>query len=494
MTSGTKHVVIAGGGITGLAAAYYTHKLSDQRGLKVRITLLEQSHRLGGRIRTLRRDGHVIEQGPDSFLARKQPIIDLTRELGLVDELVPTNPKAKKTYVLHQRQLHRIPPGLVLGVPTQWTPFLKTKLISSRGKLRAAMDVILPRGPLNRDESLGHFFERRLGKEVLERMADPILAGIYSGDMSQLSLLATFPQFREAERAHRSLILGMMHNQRKAREMKHKVANQATSESLPDSVKHSVFLSYRHGLSTLIEKLESYLSPHVQWQLGETLQSVSVLQENDQTEAGGIKLQVDDGTSQSDIHADALILALPAAAYGKLFPNWTAAQQFSQMGYISVANVVFAYEASKVNHPLDGSGFVISRAEKRFITACTWTSSKWGHTAPQGRVLIRCYVGRAGEEGWMDLDDKQIVANVKRELQELLGIDAEPDFVDINRHLNAMPQYGVGHLDRVKQFRETLAEQAPGVYVTGSAFGGVGIPDCIQQGKEAAEQMLSNLR
>lgn len=485
MNRGDRHVVIAGGGITGLAAAFYIHTFSKERGIPVRLTLVEQSERMGGRISTLRWNGHKIEQGPDSFLARKHHILDLTRELGLTDELVPTNPQAKKTYILHNRKLHPMPPGLVLGVPTKWAPFIRTGLLSPAGKLRAAMDLILPRGQQEGDESLGHFFQRRLGPQVLTRIAEPILAGIYSGDIHELSLLATFPQFRQMEKKHRSLMLGMMNSQKQNQQRS--ASKTLSSDQLPESIRHSVFLSYRNGLSTLVEKLQSELEPHVEWRLGERLQSISY---PNGEEGGSIKLHTSKGHDQLALDADAVILALPASAYHTLFPDSSEAQQFAEMRYVSVANVVFAYDAAKVNHPLNGSGFVISRAEQRFITACTWTSSKWGHTAPKGRVLIRCYVGRAGEEAWMNLDEESIIRGVKRELRELLGITEDPEYVNINRHVQAMPQYGVGHLDRVKALREMLAHKAPGVYATGSAFEGIGIPDCIRQGKEAAEQAL----
>ncbi|HZG75860.1 MAG TPA: protoporphyrinogen oxidase, partial [Paenibacillus sp.] len=203
------HVVVVGGGITGLTAAFYAMRLAKAEGLAPKVTLVEGSERLGGKIRTLRRDGFVIERGPDSFLARKRPIIDLSRELGIEEELVTLNPATKKTYILRGGKLHRIPPGLVLGVPTEWKPFATSGLISWSGKLRAALDWVLPAAEGDADESLGGFLRRRLGDQVVDFVAEPLLSGIYAGDADKLSLMATFPQFRAAERKYRSLMIGL---------------------------------------------------------------------------------------------------------------------------------------------------------------------------------------------------------------------------------------------------------------------------------------------
>lgn len=474
-----RHVVIAGGGITGLSAAYYVKKLCAEQAIPVRITLLERSERLGGKISTLRKDGHVIERGPDSFLSRKPAIIELSRDLGMEPELVATNPEAKRTFILHKGKLHRTPPGMVLGIPTQLTPFMKTELISPAGKARAAMDLILPRRKGSGDESIGSFIRRRLGSEVLDYMAEPILAGIYSGDTNILSIQATFPQFHETERKHRSLILGMMKGSGRA------PAAAPSGPPLPAPIKQSMFLSYRLGLGALIERLQESLSD-----IEITTNEEAVRIEASHTR-GRYTLHTSGGKS---LEADAVVLAVPAYTLGELLPSLSSAQVFARMPYISVANVVFGYARSAVTHPLDGSGFVIPRKEKRFITACTWTSSKWGHTAPRDRVLLRCYVGRSGEEDWVRLTDEQIIAKVKQEVRELSGIEAEPDFVEVTRHMRSMPQYEVGHLDRIKALRDEMSTRTPGVWATGSAFDGVGIPDCIRQGKEAATALLERLK
>jgi oxygen-dependent protoporphyrinogen oxidase len=274
--------------------------------------------------------------------------------------------------------------------------------------------------------------------------------------------------------------------QQPAQQSAQQPAQQSAAQAAPplaDHLRRSVFLSYRNGLSTLVEKLTDVLRDAV-LVAGEEIVGIAPAPD------GGWTLAAASGAAY---RADAAILAVPAFALGKLLPNLPAAQAFARMPYVSVANVVFGYPDEAVRFPPVGSGFVIPRGEGRFITACTWTSQKWGHTAPAGRALIRCYVGRAGDQGWTSLDDDAIIAGVKRELRELMGIRAEPDLVEITRLAQSMPQYEVGHLERMRALRAEMAAALPGVYATGAAFDGIGIPDCIRQGKEAAEYVLGRL-
>ncbi|MBP1995936.1 protoporphyrinogen oxidase [Paenibacillus eucommiae] len=463
-------IMVIGGGITGLSSAYYLQKRLKAEGVEAQLTLVEKGTSFGGKINTLERDGFVIERGPDSFLSRKRPIIDLSLELGLGPELTGTNPQAKKTYILRQGKLHRMPPGLVLGIPTEMTPFMRTGLISPLGKVRAAMDMLLPKGANTADESLGHFLERRLGKEVLERIAEPLLAGIYAGDTYALSVRATFPQFREMERKKRSLILGMMANRK---------ATQAEAADLPPIARNSVFLTYRKGLQTLVKALLLALQ-EVDMRTGESV--VSIERKNDQVE-----VLFDNGRREL---VDGVILTSPAYQVPALLSRFPAANELSKIRYVSVANVIMAFDRKDIPFPLDASGFVVPRSEGRTITACTWTSAKWLHTAPEGKVLLRCYVGRSGEEAWMGWDDETLLSKVRGDISELLGIHAEPLFHEITRMPNSMPQYPVGHLELVAEFRKKLDEEIPGLFVTGSGFHGVGLPDCIRQGNEAAQHMF----
>jgi oxygen-dependent protoporphyrinogen oxidase len=468
-----KTIAVAGGGITGLSTAYYLKKFLAERGISADIAVVEKSEAMGGKVRTLRRDGFVIERGPDSFLTRKLPIIELSLELGLEGELTPLNPAANKTYILKDGVLRRMPRGLNLGIPTEIRPFLESDLLSPKGKARVLFDFAMPNGSTGEDESLGSFIERRLGKELLENIAEPLLAGIYAGNTYRLSLQATFPQFQAAERKYGSLIRGMMEGR------KNPPPPSPLMQKLPEEVRKSVFLSYKQGLTTLIEGLEQSLSESGSGVRHIRDEAVSLSRNGD----GTYNIKLKQGGS---LHADAAILALPGYTIAELLSEVPEAGWLGEMEYVSVANVVLAYDRSKLNHPLDGTGFLIPRKEKRFITACTWTSSKWLHTAPEGKALIRCYVGRSEEQQWMELDDKEIIRRTRGELQALMGIDAEPMFVELTRLNRSMPQYPLGHLDKIARLREKLAAEWPGVYATGAAFEGVGLPDCIRQAKDTA--------
>jgi len=470
-------VTVVGGGITGLAAAYYLRKTADRTGLPLAIQVVEASAKFGGRIHTMERDGIVFEKGPDSFLARKLPMIDLIKDLGLEGELVGTNPNARKNYVLRRGKLHAMPPGLVLGIPSQIKPFMSTPLISPLGKLRAALDLALPRKKGDGDESLGDFLERRLGKEVLTRIAEPLLAGIYAGDTHHLSLAATFPQFAEMERKHRSLILGTMRT---------KSQSVPNLPGLPPAAGKSVFLTFRRGLQTVVKGLLTALEGQGVHLRPETpVQSVEKSAIDD-----GYEIVFADGERE---RSDAVIVALPNYHAGRLFEGLPAAEFLNRMEYVSVCNVVLAFKRADIDYPFDGSGYVIPRGEDTFITACTWTSVKWLHTAPEDKLVLRCYVGRSGDEGWRDMTEEQIVAGVRRDLNKIMGIDAEPLFAEVTKLHRSMPQYGVGHLEQVADFRSKMEQDMPGVLVTGAGFMGVGLPDCVRQGREAAEQTVDRL-
>lgn len=465
----TVKVVVVGGGVSGLSAAFYTDKLFREQGIHADITLLEKSDRLGGKIQTLRRDGFYIEKGADSFLARKMPIIHLARELGLEDELTATNPQAKKTYILSRGRLHRMPPGLVLGIPTEVTPFIRTGLISPLGKIRAALDLILPKRESKEDESLGAFLKRRLGREVLEHIAEPLLAGIYAGDTYSLSLKSTFPQFHAVEQKYRSLIIGMIEGKK----------SKSQDAELPGIARNSMFLTFKQGLGTLIERLVEVLSDtkiH-------TNTGVIAIHKRE----NGYRVRLDTG---EELDADLIVLALPTRGVGQLLHDVPEVKPLEQMPYVSVANVAMAFKQEDIPFNLDGTGFVIPRKEGRSITACTWTSSKWLHTAPEGKVLLRLYVGRSGEESLVDASDEVLLVKIRKDLQELMNITAEPLFYEITRLRNSMPQYPVGHLDNVNRLRDRLASSKPGMFLCGSGYHGVGVPDCVRQAKEAAQEML----
>ncbi|TFE31571.1 protoporphyrinogen oxidase [Cohnella luojiensis] len=498
-TGNIRRVAVLGGGITGLSAAFYLLKLAKQRGEVIEVTVLEGSNRLGGKINTLRRDGFVIERGPDSFLARKLPMIELARELGIEGELTGTNPKAKKTYIALDGKLHPMPEGLTLGIPSDPEKFMKTELVSEEGKLRALEDLNIPSGEDRGDEPVGEFLERRMGREMVERIFEPLLAGIHAGDLYRLGLQSTFPQFKQMVREHGSLIAGTREAQRAASEAIGKTeqasaaAMDASASLVPvhdsSELPSSVFMTFRNGLSTVIEALESSLiTEGAKISFDEQVEALELVPGESKSSRNAYRLRMDGDTT---FDADEVLITLPAYETAGLLAPHVDVSALTNVRYVSVANVVLAYDEAGFNQDLDGSGFLVPRGEHRHITASTWTSSKWLHTAPEGKRLIRCYVGRAGDEKGVELNDVILSAVVQRDLHDLTGLTATPEFVEITRLRHSMPQYPVGHLDAIAALRENLITQLPGVVVTGAAFGGVGLPDCVAQGKQAAETILA---
>lgn len=463
MVSHTKKIVIIGGGITGLTTAYYLQKQKD-----VEITIVEASHKLGGKIRTEYKDGFVIERGPDSFLERKTSASELAHDLGIEHQLVRN--EVGLAYVLVNDQLHPMPAGAVMGIPTQLQSFLKTNLFSVQGKLRAGFDLVLPRSHASGDQSLGLFFRRRLGDEVVENLVEPLLSGIYAGDIDQLSLMSTFPQFSKVEKEHRSLILGMKKTTQEAK----KTQLQAKTQGK--------FLTLNGGLQQFVDALE------------EQLEDVNIVKgirvvTLDQQASGAYELQLSNGQM---LEADQVVLTVPHFTLTNLLPEEiTAAEKFRHIPSTSVANVAMAFDEADINNELNGTGFVVSRNSNYTITACTWTHKKWPHTTPDGKVLLRCYVGRAGDETVVDLSDDEIEKIVLADLKETMGIEAKPQFTIITRLHQAMPQYLVGHQEKVSELKKQLKEHLPGVHIAGMSYDGIGLPDCIKQGMEVAKTILS---
>lgn len=482
MTGSSRKVVIIGGGLSGLSAAFYVRKYYREAGLQPDIVLIEKDKTLGGKIETLHRDGFVIEKGPDSFLARKTVMSDLAKELKLEQELVTTNPNAKKTYILQRGKLHPMPAGLVLGIPTEIKPFLKSGLVSFGGKMRAMMDFVLPPRRSTEDESLGSLIERRLGAEVLENMTEPLLAGIYAGDMRKISLQATFPQFGEVERQYGSLIRGMTTGRKPV--------------ETHTGTKKSAFLTLRKGLQSIVQGL---------------IQDLHDVEQRTGTGAAGIKDRKNSGAQISEggdsgaryeveldngevLLADDVYVTVQNFAAANLLRPHVDVSALDGVNYVSVANVVMAFAKKDIVTEYDGSGFLVPRKEGRNITACTWTSTKWLHTSPDDKVLLRCYVGRSGDEQNVQLPDDALTELVRKDLREIMGITAVPLFTEITRLEHSMPQYPVGHPANIAGLRSELAEKLPGVYAFGAGYDGIGMPDCIKQAKETAERAAAALK
>ncbi|CAM3970771.1 protoporphyrinogen oxidase [Alkalicoccus chagannorensis] len=457
-----KKTVVVGGGITGLSAAYFL----NQKGID--IELYEASGRLGGSIYTERKGGYVIERGPDSFLARKRSLYNLAAALGIADELETTKAGA---YILHRKKLHRIPAGAVMGIPTKWRPFLSTGLFTPAGKLRAAMDMVLPGSRQEEEESVGSFFRRRLGNEVVDHMIEPLLSGVYAGNIDHLSLEATFPQFREVEDHHRSLILGMK------KTMGEKAPEQDPILLGPEQKPAGMFLTFRRGLETLTEKLAEQL-PSERVHLHAKLISL-------EKEDGRYRLHFADGSSTT---ADHVLMTLRHHDAAPLFEDLPSFHEMQQVPSTSVATAAMTFRKSDLPE-MEGSGFLVPKKEGYTITACTWTHLKWPHTAPEGGALLRAYVGRPGEEAVVDESDEKIKEIVLKDLFSIMGVKAKPEHVFITRYRNAMPQYQIGHKQRLDELQAAMEETYPGVEILGASFRGIGMPDCVTQAEKAASRI-----
>jgi oxygen-dependent protoporphyrinogen oxidase len=469
-----RRIVVIGGGISGLAAA---HRLTELRPPS-HVTLIEASSRLGGTIRTDERDGFLLERGPDSFISEKPEAVALAKRLGLESRLIETNETYRRSFIVRNGRLRAVPEGFQLLAPSRIWPFLTTDIFSLAGKARMAADLILPRRSANglSDESLSSFVRRRLGREALERMAQPMVGGIYTANPETLSLRATLPRFLDMEREHRSLILAML---RKAR-------SQADAEKSGTSgARYSLFLSFDCGMEVLVQALE-----HALVQSSATTLAQVDIRKNTRVQSlswTGASWTIQTQTGET-LGADALCLAVPAYIAAQLLSNVDAelSTQLNQIKYASTATINFAYDRAAIQHPLDGFGFVVPFIERRSLIACTFSSVKFAGRAPENHVLLRAFVGGALQPEMFALDETDMLSSVERDLRELLGIKTRPLFAEVAKWQNSMPQYEVGHLDRVEQIDDELS-QIPALALAGNAYRGAGIPDCIRSGEKAAE-------
>jgi protoporphyrinogen/coproporphyrinogen III oxidase len=454
-----RRVVVIGGGISGLAAA---HRLSElDPGLDV--TLIEASDRLGGTLQTEEHDGFLLERGPDSFISEKPEAVALAKRLGLESRLIETNANHRRSFIVRDGRLRPVPEGFQLLAPSRIWPFLTTDIFSFAGKVRMAADLVLPRRTNGSDESMSSFVRRRLGREALERMAQPMVGGIYTADPETLSLRATLPRFLDMEQDHRSLILAMF---RKGR------AAKGTS-----GARYSLFLSFDKGMEVLVRALGK---------CNVRLNTRVVAIESER----GFKLKTD---RENPIFADAICLAVPAYVAAQLLSNVSPklGSQLNQIKYASTATINLAYRRDAVRHPLDGFGFVVPYVEKRSLIACTFSSVKFPGRAPDGHLLLRAFAGGALQPDVFALDESEMLRRVETDLRELLGITSEPLFTKVSKWERSMPQYEVGHLDRVAEIERELG-QLPNLQLAGNAYRGAGIPDCIRSGESAAEKLINS--
>ena len=454
--------MVVGGGISGLAAANRLIELGNKH-----VTLIEASPRLGGTIETVHRDGFLVERGPDSFISEKPEAIALAKRLRLEPQLIQTNEKDRRSFIVRNGRLRAVPEGFQLMAPSRIWPFLTSDIFSPAGKMRMAAELFVPRRSTNgiQDESLASFVRRRLGREALERMAQPMIGGIYTADPETLSLRATLPRFLDMERDHRSLILAMLRS------------GQA-NKSGTSGPRYSLFLSFERGMQTLTDALARIKAD---------------IRLNTRVEA----LRLDNRSwsittsAGEEIGADVVCLAVPAYVAASLLENISVnlAAKLRQIKYASTATINFAYKRSAIKHPVNGFGFVVPLIENRSLIACTFSSVKFLGRAPEDHVLLRAFAGGALQPEIFGLDEADLVPRIDADLRELLGISGAPLFTEVAKWERSMPQYEVGHLDRVAEI-ESEVSNFPGLRLAGNSYRGAGIPDCIRSGETAAESIL----
>lgn len=472
MNQTTKQVAIIGGGITGLSIAFYL----QQHAPHLDVTLIESSSGLGGKIASTHEQGFVIEGGPDSFLAQKKSAVELCHTLGLDDQLIGSNPAKHPTYVWCDGKLHPMPEGMMLMAPTMVMPFLRSSLISWPGKIRMGLELFIPRSAPRQDESLAGFVRRRLGSELLDKIAAPLMAGIYAADPETLSLHSTFPMFPQMEQKYGGLIRSMI---------RQKLARKSPAAPPPQPAKpRSMFMTLRGGLQQLVDALFAQLKP-ASLLLDHRVSSVT-------PEGQQYKVAFDD---QHTRYFDHVVLTTPAYVSSSLLQatDATLAAHLRNIRYVSTATVSLAFKRADIHHPLDGLGFVVPFSENRGITACTWTSQKFSDRAPSDSVLIRVFIGGALAEHLAEQDEATLIQLAQHELHVTMGIDAQPVLARAYRWHKSTPQYNVGHRERVAQI-DSLLQRHPGLHLAGAAYHGAGIPDCIQSGVNVVQSILENIR
>ena len=543
------NVTIVGGGLTGLTAAYYLGHAKPNWN----ITLYEQAPRFGGKIQTQRVDDFVVELGPDSYLGRKTEMTDLIYDLGLGDTLVSN--ETGQAFVYDKGSIHPIPGGSIMGIPTEMMPFVKATLISWPGKLRAGLDYFKKPYQLdkNGDVSIGHFFKYHLGQEMMDKLIEPLLAGIYGGDMYKISLLSTFPHFIQVEQKYGNMVKGMM-----AAKMGHskagvtKAAKGAVAEgdvpragkgTMTDrqfesheakSIKAHADMASRKGtaaqsgmfrqltgglesvITAIVEAMPSNVTLHTsalvsdirytdgQYALDVVKQNVdgcnctaqSASYENSDAETSHntsvTSVDVTGNTDQITANANQVIICTPPATYNQWFKDDAGFDFLRSMEQSSCAIAIMAFDKSTFDGELKGSGLLITRNTDTPLTACTILNQKWPQTTPDDKIVLRVFIGKPGNDVVEHLNDEELSELAVKEIQRIMSFSTQPEWVRINRLIHCMPQYNVGHRAGIKAVREHVAEHYPNLHLIGTPFDGIGIPDGVKQAKELVQSIVDS--
>lgn len=459
-----RKVVIVGGGITGLTTAYYLQQKAKAQNEQLDIVLIEASLRLGGKIHTVRKNGFIIERGPESFFDTDSSVRSLARDLNIEHEMIQNNDG--RTFIAIGSILHPIPSNLLLGGSPKISSFMASNVLSLSGKVRAAGDLILPKLPHDTDEPISDFFRRRFGKEVVENLVEPVLAGTFAGDVDHVSMQSMFPQFYQLEKDYRSLLIGM----KKTGKGIYALVN------IPGEIHYE---SFEGGLETLSEALENALTDVT------ILKGIKVDLIENQKE-GSQQIYLSDGSSML---ADKLIVTTPFNVAKKIFRDSEIMSQVPNMSYATIATVTMAFKKGQMQKYTDALNFFVSRNSDFAITTCTWSNRKWDNAAPEDHDLLRVYIGRVGDESIVELSDSEIEKIVLQDLQKALGLEELPIFTVVARWKEAMPQYAVGHESRMAMLKQQFYEEYPNVTLAGSSYEGISIPNCVMQGKQVADKV-----
>lgn len=461
-----RDVAIVGGGITGLSVAYMLRYGTDDRspppGHAPTTTLLEASPRFGGKVRTVEFDGIPLDVGADAFLARRPEGERLVRRLGLADRM--ETPRTGQVWLWTRGRLRPLPEGTVLGAPASLIGLLRSGVLSPRGVIRAALEPLLPREPRLPDRSVADLVDERYGSEVTDRLVEPLLGGVYAGVASGLSVAATAPPLDDAARSGRSVVMGLRRHRRMTRR-----------DGRP------VFFTIRGGLGTVIDALVDAVDDQ------DLRRNVPV--RHLERAGEGWRLELADGHK---VDARTVVLTVPAFAAAPLLKTVAprASDELRDIEYASVAVVSLAYPPEAASQAPEGSGMLVPRSEGRLVKAATWSSRKWPHYAEHDHFLVRCSVGRIGDSRALDLADDALIHAADEELREAMGLRLRPLAARVTRWDRALPQYGVGHRERVQTIRGELEESAPGIHVAGAAYDGVGLAPCVAQAERVAEAIL----
>lgn len=473
-----KTVVIIGGGITGLSAAFALQLKARIHNRPLHIVLIEAAEHLGGKIQTDYTNGYVIEKGPDSIFTPKPWAVDLAKQLHMEDRIVSVAGAGRSSYIVRNGRLVTAPQGWTRLTRDSMVQLAKSPLISWPGKLRMAMDYLIRPPRLDpsaneHDESIGSFFSRRMGREIVDYLVEPLMAGINAGDIDRLSLRATFPHFADLEQKHGSLIRAAL----ATKQPNTKPGQLGTT---------GPFVSFKNGLSEFIEKLRDCLDD-VTIQTGDAVGQIERISGDGES----YRIHLENG---NQIDASGIIITTPAYTAAKLLDPLSpeATELLQRIRHESVITVALVYDAVDVPQTVQGSGFIIPTHEIDVMTACTWYSMKWPHSVPSGKFAIRAHLGRANHPAPLANSDEQIVTAVQSDIKKRLRISAQPEYTLVNRWPDAMPQYEVGHRSLIASIEQRL-EPFPYLFLAGSDYKGSGISDCVRQGNEVAEKMITTI-